>query len=242
MIRAFRGLIISASLGHNEMVLQIYEVGRDCEDQDGPRVLSTFVREGRLGRSRFEEHGTRMVFMNVVHWKGRRWDEDWCALTECPSDGAEFGEWKEMYDILSAVSRVPRKGRRNWKISGRQSCGIGQQESRGRAPLRRCSEANAGGKSADSHKRGANGKSRRGSVDKVSSALCGSPREDKMEFEGVGALVLAGQALWWPSRQLGVVFLVTQMVQCKSICSRFGVRIRLWQEHVPFTEEWHSSV
>ena len=47
--------------------------------------------------------------------------------------------------------------------------------------------------------------------------------QGKMEFEGVGALVLAGQALRWPSRELGVVFLVTQMVQCKSICSRFGV-------------------
>ena len=78
------------------------------------------------------------------------------------------------------------------------------------------------------------------SVDKVSSALCESPGEDKMEFEGVGALVLAGQALRWPSRQLGVVVLVTQMVQCKSICSRFGVRIRLWQEQVPFTEERHQ--
>ena len=118
--------------------------------------------------------------------------------------------------------------------------GIGQQESRGRAPLRRSSGAYAGGKSADSNKRGANGKSRRRRVDKVSSALCGSPGEDKMEFEAVGALVLAGQALRWPSRQLGVVFLVTQMVQCKSICSRFGVRIRLWQEQVPFTEERHQ--
>ena len=116
--------------------------------------------------------------------------------------------------------------------------GIGQQESRGRAPLRRSSGADAGGKSAGSHQRGANGKSRRRSVDKVSSALCGSPGEDKMEFEGVGALVLA--ALRWLSRQRGVVFLVTQMVQCKSICSRFGVRIRLWQEQVPFTEERHQ--
>ena len=118
--------------------------------------------------------------------------------------------------------------------------GIGPQESRGGEPLRQSSGADAGGKSADTHKRGGNGKSRRRSIDKVSTALCGSPGEDEMEFEGVGALVLAGQALRWPSRQLGVVFLVTQMVQCKSICSRFGVRIRLWQEQLPFSEEWHQ--
>merc|ERR1712107_272013 len=64
--------------------------------------------------------------------------------------------------------------------------------------------------------------------------------QEKMEFEGVGALVLAGQTLRWPSRQLRDVFLVTQVVQCKSICSRFGVRIRLWQEQMLFTEEWHQ--
>ena len=81
------------------------------------------MREGRLGRSRFEELGTHMVFMNVEHWKGRRWDEDWCAWTEDHFDGAEAVDWKEMYDILRVVSRVPRKGRRNWKILGRRSCG-----------------------------------------------------------------------------------------------------------------------
>ena len=119
MIRAFRCLIKSASFGHNGMVLQISKVGRDCEDQDGPRVLSTLVREKGLEGSRFEEHGTHKVFMNVEHWKGGRWDEDWCALTEDLFDGAEAVDWKKMYDILRAVSRVPRKGRRNWKISGR---------------------------------------------------------------------------------------------------------------------------
>ena len=42
------------------------------------------MREGRLGRSRFEEHGIHKVFMNVEHWKGRRWDEDRVCFDRMP--------------------------------------------------------------------------------------------------------------------------------------------------------------
>ena len=93
---------------------------------------------GRLGRSRFQEDGTHMVFMNVE-----------------------------------------RKERRNWKISGRQSCGNGPTGiTRASTPSTKLMGPMLEEKSADSHQPGANGKSRRRSVDKVSNALCGSPGED----------------------------------------------------------------
>ena len=92
-----------------------------------------------------------MVFMNVEHWKGRRWYEDWCALTECPFDGAEPGEWKEMYDILSAV-RAPFDEAQGPMLEERAQ--IATIVERMRSLVVGVS------------------------VDKVSSALCGSPGED----------------------------------------------------------------